>query len=84
LPPQLFDVATDPLETRDLAGDPSYRRTLAECEAILREICDPGAVDRLAFADQEAMIQRHGGREAVIKRGTFGHSPVPGEKAVYA
>lgn len=84
LPPQLFDVATDPLETRDLAGDPSYRRTLAECEAILREICDPEAIDRLAFADQEAVIQRHGGREAVIKRGTFGHSPVPGEKAVYA
>lgn len=82
--PQLFDVAADPLESRDLAGDPGYAEALAECEKRLREICDPEAIDRLAFADQAATLARHGGAEAVIKRGTFGHSPVPGEKAVYA
>ena len=82
--PQLFDLDADPLESRDLASDPAYGQALRDCEAALRTICDPEAVDRLAFADQEAVIARHGGREAVIKRGTFGHSPVPGEKAVYA
>lgn len=83
LKPQLFDVVADPLETRDLAGDADYGRALADCEARLREICDPEAVDRLAFADQAATIARHGGVDAVLKRGTFGHSPVPGEKAAY-
>ena len=81
--PQLFDLDADPLESRDLASDPAYGQALRNCEAALRKICDPEVVDRLAFADQEAVIARHGGREAVIKRGTFGHSPVPGEKAVY-
>ena len=84
LRPQLFDVAADPLESRDLANDPAHATALAECEAALRKICDPEAVDRLAFADQESLVARFGGRDAVIKRGTFGHSPVPGEKAQYA
>lgn len=84
LPPQLFDIEADPLESRDLAGDLAHRAVVADCAARLRAICDPEAVDRLAFADQAAVIARHGGREAVLNRGTFGHSPVPGEKAVYA
>ena len=82
--PQLFDVDTDPLESRDLAGDPQHAAVVDDCAARLRAICDPDAVDRLAFADQAAVIARHGGREAVLKRGSFGHSPVPGETAVYA
>lgn len=81
--PQLFDVVADPLESRDLASDPAHAPTLAACESRLREICDPEAIDRLAFSDQAATIARHGGVDAVIKRGTFGHSPVPGEKAIY-
>jgi len=84
LPPQLFDVVADPLEARDLAGDARHAAVLADCEARLRAICDPDAIDRLAFADQEAVVARHGGRDAVLRRGTFGHSPVPGETAVYA
>jgi choline-sulfatase len=81
---QLFDLVADPLETHDLAGDPKYGGVLRECEARLREICDPEAIDRLAFADQASVVARHGGREAVLRRGSFGHSPVPGEKAVYS
>ena len=33
-----------------------------------------------ARADQALVIKRHGGRDAVIKRGAFDNSPVPGEQ----
>jgi hypothetical protein len=42
---------------------------------------DPEAVDARAKADQAAIIERHGGREAVLARGSFGATPPPGEKA---
>jgi len=53
-------------------------------EAELRRIVDPEAVNARAFADQEAKIAKHGGREALIKRGDFGYSPAPGQKPVFA
>jgi len=43
-----------------------------------------GALDRQARADQSAKIEELGGREAILARGAFGYSPVPGTKAVYA
>jgi choline-sulfatase len=44
--PQLFDLANDPDELRDLAGDPSHRGTLETLTARLLEDWSPGAVDR--------------------------------------
>jgi choline-sulfatase len=83
MPPQLFHLATDPHETRDLGEDPDYRGVVAEAEAALRKVVDPGAADRLARADQEAKIKELGGREAILARGAFGYSPVPGAAAAY-
>jgi choline-sulfatase len=84
MPPMLFDLAADPEERRDLAGDPAHAATLADCEAALRRVVDPEAADRRARADQKARLDQFGGREAAIRRGHFSHSPIPGEKAVYA
>lgn len=84
MPPQLFDLGADPQETRDLGTDPGYRGLVADCEAELRRVVDPEAADRLARADQAARIAAHGGREAVLKRGSFGHSPVPGTTPVFS
>jgi len=83
LPPMLFDLEADPREHRDLAREPASREILAECERRLRRVVDPEAVDRLARADQRAHIEKHGGREAIIKRGHFRYSPPPGVKAEY-
>ena len=83
MPPQLFNLATDPRETRDLGQDPGYRGVVAEAEAALRKVVDPEAADRQARADQKAKIEELGGREAILARGTFGYSPVPGTKPVY-
>jgi choline-sulfatase len=82
--PELFDMEADPGETTDLAADPAYAAVLAECEARLRAIVDPEAVNAQAFADQRARIAAHGGVEAIMKRGDFGYTPAPGEKAKFA
>lgn len=81
--PQLFDLAADPDETRDLAFDPAWAPMLAECEARLRARLDPDAVDRRARAEQAATIAAHGGVAAVLARGDFHYSPVPGQEAKF-
>ena len=53
-------------------------------EQELRKIADPEAVDREAKASQDAIIEQHGGREAIINQGGFGNTPAPGEKPVFA
>ncbi|HEX3350471.1 MAG TPA: sulfatase-like hydrolase/transferase [Acetobacteraceae bacterium] len=83
MPPQLFDIDADPLEARDLGQDLGYAGLVADCEAMLRTVCDPEAVDALARADQAEEIRKWGGRDAIIARGSFGYSPVPGQTPVY-
>ncbi len=82
--PELFDLEADPEETRDLANDPEHAAILARLEMRLRAICNPEAVDRRARADQAATLEKHGGREAVLRRGDFGYSPAPGQTPEFA
>jgi choline-sulfatase len=83
LPPMLFDLEADPLERTDLGRDPAYAEAVRECEARLRAIVDPEGIDRLAREDQRRQIEKFGGRDAILKRGTFRYSPPPGAKAAY-
>jgi len=76
--PMLFDLESDPLERFDLASDPEHRDVLAASEAELRRLLDPETVDRLAHADQAAMVERAGGRDFILKRGAITYSPPPG------
>src|SRR5260370_36282526 len=55
-PPELFDLERDPGETTDLAAEPALAGVLQDCEARLRSICDPEAVNARAFSDQEERI----------------------------
>ena len=82
-PPMLFDLQADPEELHDLARDPGHAGVLGECLDRLCAILDPQAVDRLARADQSRMIERYGGREAILGRGTFRYTPPPGVDAQY-
>ena len=43
----------------------------------------PEAVDARAKADQRARIEAFGGRQAVLRRGTFDNSPIPGEAPAF-
>ena len=83
LPPMLFDLEHDPCERNDLGRDPAFASVVRECEAQLRAIVDPEAADAAARADQRAQIEKHGGVDAILKRGTFRYSPPPGVKASY-
>jgi choline-sulfatase len=81
--PMLFDLAADPHECKDLGGEPALKATIAECERLLRKVVDPEAADRQARADQDAAIAKHGGKDAILSKGTFRYSPPPGVKAAY-
>ena len=83
LPPMLFDLDADPYERNDLGRDPAYAATVEACEARLRTVVDPEAADAQARSDQHAHIEKHGGTDAILKRGTFRYSPPPGAKAAY-
>ncbi len=78
-PPQLFDLAADPQELNDLVEAGGHEEIVARLEARLREIVDPEAADTEARADQASLVDHHGGPDAVLGRGTFMNSPVPGE-----
>lgn len=77
--PELFDLSQDPNEAVNRAGDPDCREKLAEMHAILRDICDPEAVDLQAKADQAALVERFGGRAIAAGMGASGATPPPGK-----
>ena len=75
--PQLYDLAVDPGETRNLAVEQPHRlgTMMRQLEAWL----DPEAVDERARADQRALVERHGGARAALEKfGGFSYSPPPG------
>ena len=83
LTPPLFDLHEDSDELNGLYEKGSHGSMLRDFEAELRGLLDPEAVDEQALASQRAMVEAAGGREAVIQRGAFDHSPTPGEKAAF-
>ena len=79
--PQLYNLAADPEELRDVAGDPAHADVLQTLYQRLLEFCDPVEVDQRAKARQAELLARHGGRAAAMARGDLGFSPAPGTKA---
>jgi choline-sulfatase len=75
--PELFDLEADPEETNDLADSPDHTNVIQTMETALRAHCDPEATDARAFADQAAMIERYGGRDAALQMGAPGATPPP-------
>jgi len=77
--PQLFDLAADPEERRDLIAAGEGHDLAAALEQELRTIVDPEAADAAAKADQRARAAELGGKEAIMaRRGGFVYSPPPG------
>jgi choline-sulfatase len=77
---QLFNLRDDPFEENDLGHDWGHRGVRSECEAALRALLDPDAVNRQAFADQARRIEALGGREAILRMRDqeFGFTPLSG------
>lgn len=76
--PELFDLENDPEERNDLVPGKKHSDIVGQLTATLRGMVDPEQQDAIAKADQSALIDKHGGREAVIARGGFGATPAPG------
>jgi choline-sulfatase len=76
-PPELFDLAADPGEERNLAKDTQHARVVAKFEERLRAMLDPEATDARAKADQAALIERFGGPEKACNVGAPGATPAP-------
>ena len=79
--PELFDLEADPEERWNLAAEEP--RTVARLTAAMREVCDPDEVHRRARASQNALVEAHGGRMAVMRAGAFSGTPAPGDKPVF-
>lgn len=75
--PQLFDLQNDPAELHDLSASDDHAEVLASLQQAMAEVCDIDAVNRKVFEQQEALIERHGGREAVLSGVDIPHTPAP-------
>jgi choline-sulfatase len=84
MPPQLFDLASDPEELNDVSSESSRAQTLTRFASQLADICDVAAIDQRARAHQAALVARNGGRDQVVARGSFGFTPTPGMRPVFA
>lgn len=78
MPQQIFDLAVDPDEVRDLAGTSRGEAISARLTPVLRSICDPAAVDARAKADQRAKAESYGGPDAVSRAEYIVFTPPPG------
>jgi choline-sulfatase len=76
-PPELFDLAADPGEERNLARAGEHARIVAQFEKQLRAMLDPEATDARAKADQAALVARFGGPEKACNVGAPGATPAP-------
>ena len=80
----MIAVTRASLLAAEAAGDPhaffgaDRRGIRSDCEGLLRDILDPEAVNRQAFADQARKIETLGGREAILTREgvSFGFTPL--------
>ena len=70
---QLFNLVDDPDETNDLAAD--RPDIAAEGLERLRAIFDPEDADRRAHASQAELVERLGGREALLALEQWNYTP---------
>lgn len=75
--PQLFNLAEDPREIKDLSGMDETVTIQAELISELRRIVDPEAADAAAFSDQARRIEQLGGEDAIRAKTEIGFTPAP-------
>lgn len=81
--PELFDHDEDPEEENDLAGNPAYAAVLTDMQSELNSRLDPVTVNRECQASQAALVEKHGGRDVLLTKGTYQGTPAPGDKVEY-
>lgn len=74
---QLFDLAQDPEETRNLALEPAFASLCAEFDRLLRAMLDPAEVDARAKRAQALRVAELGGANAILSQRTPSFTPIP-------
>jgi choline-sulfatase len=80
---ELYDLAQDPYELRNVIWKSDYFEVSCMMRQALLDLLDPEQVNTLAKNDQFRRLQEHGGKEQILRRGSFGYTPAPGEKVEY-
>lgn len=75
--PELYNMIDDPSELSDLADDPRVVNERNRCQWTLADMVDTAAVNNAAFVSQTALIEQHGGRDALASAFRFNHTPTP-------
>ena len=81
-PSELFDLRFDPEETNNVVDEPRYKGEVERLhQALVGHLGGrtPEQVDRAAKDDQNALVEKYGGREKAINEGTPAATPVPGK-----
>jgi choline-sulfatase len=73
-PEQIFDIASDPNEERDLAGIGAGKQQ--ELGAILDQMLNLEAMNKQAFESQKQLLQKLGGEAALESLRAFNYTPV--------
>jgi len=81
MPAEFYNLHDDPHELHDLADHGTGVKRAKELETLLRERCDPEAVNARCKAEQKARVMEFGGNEAILKMGSFVRTPPPGVEA---
>lgn len=76
-PPELYNVVDDPDELVDLGDEANVSVEQTRCQKTLSDLVDTTVANNAAFASQQAIIDEHGGREAVASAFRFNHTPIP-------
>ena len=75
--PQLFDMVKDPHEEHDQAMNSEHAGLRARLEDKLRGIVNPEEVNQRVFSEQNELIEKLGGPEAILATTDYDQSPVP-------
>ena len=73
---QLFNLAEDRCELRDVGRSSMHERERDRLRTLLGHVLDPEAINAQAFADQRELIAQLGGPEAIAGLQRFGYTPV--------
>jgi choline-sulfatase len=73
---QLFNLADDPQELRDLGRSRQHERERDMLRTLMGHALDPEQVSAQAFEDQHELIEKLGGLDALMAMKTFGYTPV--------
>jgi hypothetical protein len=76
-----------PVRSCQITASEFHKKSIVTIEGIASahklHAVQAGWVEKQAKVDQAALIKRHGGREAVLSKGSYGPTPAPGEKIVF-